>query len=420
MHLISFTAENYRSIREAISLDNIGDVEILHGANNAGKSNLLGAMSLAWALLMHSRFLAHIDTQNKRLFFHRHELELTQSPHPHHDRPTAPTRLVMVMREPDIRVELRLQLGERIDVLGAEIVRDGSPWHPPDHVSHPADASSGVRKLTSQSLLPSLGLPRLPFVLVSNLRQGPGGKTWDQWLIDRHDADTTGTERTRYAQVEEALGRFVQELGEGTLSRVRLLEGRGKGPENTGVELAWVGADRRPTPFSEQGSGMRQIKDILCAVLGSPAPIIALEEPETNLSERAQLRLRTLLHQTARQYGKQIFLTSHVYTFDGPDVRRVFRKEQATRLEDGASSIAPVDEDTAQSRINSLYREYVASGSPSAEFVAETGILKLPPSVLAEMTLPEHLIFSPLQHGGFLAVPDSLLRQWREEQEEGL
>ncbi len=420
MHLTSFSIENYRSIREKVELNNIAAVEVFHGANNAGKSNLLGAMALLWALLRHDRFLNGINDPPPSWLFRRAELSLAQPPAPHHDTPGAPTQLHMQLHNPDLSISVSLLLqADPIEVVSAQLLCSGQPWRFEREVSPVEGVVPASQRRVSRASLAALSLPEVPFVLVNNIRKGPAGESWDQWLINQRNTDAAGAARGRYQQVEDALRRFVRELGPGQLSAFQHPISRGRQDQHAPVmELAWEGPDHRPAPFSEQGSGMRQMKDILCAVLGSPAPIVAIEEPETNLSEDAQLRLFQLLQETARRYDKQLLLTSHVYTFDSLSVRRVVRTAGATTIHRAPSAAAQLPDDASlPARINALHRAYASAGHPSAEFVSDTGILKLPRSVMEAMQLPELLVFAALEHGGFLAVPDSLLRQWRERLE---
>ncbi|MFH1468473.1 MAG: AAA family ATPase [Pseudomonadota bacterium] len=416
MRLHSFRVENFRSVREPVELTGLQAIEILHGPNNSGKSNLLRALDLAWKVLIDGRWW---DGAPDYLDFPESFLSCPPSFFAHHSRRGEATRIGLSIIDPAIEAEFDLSavrgglkaalvsLSNGGEPVGRNVSAGGAPPLPPPG---PDVRTAGAARL---------GLPPEPFRLVDQRRADAYGfSSWDDWLLAKRDADVGDDARQRFRAVERALAEgFPIELGPGRLDRYSWAEPpRGAGR----VELAWESDSGVVVPFSQQGLGLQQAKDILCAVLGSPATVVAIEEPETNLSELAQMRLLEVLRRVTGQRGKQILLASHVHTFDGPGRWRIEWSGGGTtaRRDLGESPLSGIDENTALApRLSSvLQREYAMAGRPEAGWVSSAGLLRLPPSIMEAMELPEQLSFSHLPNGAMIAVPQHLLAAWVREE----
>src|SRR4051812_8971204 len=52
MRLRRFSVSGYKNLRQPVTLDGLGPINLIHGANNVGKSNLLQAMALFFRCLL--------------------------------------------------------------------------------------------------------------------------------------------------------------------------------------------------------------------------------------------------------------------------------------------------------------------------------------------------------------------------------
>lgn len=400
LRLRGFSVENFRSIRDALRFDDVGALEVLHGANNAGKSNLLRALDLVFRVLVDNA----ASVGDRPTEYKASELRLPPGPIAHRDRAAAPTVLGLSL---DVGGE-PLELGFSVE------------WLDPGFgvsLTHARRAGQDVALNATDPLWEQLSVPARCCTMVPPGMVPPDGwDTWDAWLLDAYDRDATGAARRRHGLVERALRAFEAELGPGRLDRIWV------GPKSGGrLELAWQGEDGVPVPFSEQGSGLQRLKDIAVAVFGTADPVVVVEQPEDHLSESAQDRLFEMLQQVVAGGRKQVIVSSHVYAFDGPQSRRVVKVDGGTQLVDRAPvAVGPAPDAGCGVEDWSRYlrRLHAQAELPSAGWVAESGLVQLPASVRASMELPTVLAFSRIPSGGVLAVPVGLIQRWSDEGEE--
>ena len=422
MHIHSLRVENFRSVRDLIELDGLQAIEILHGPNNSGKSNLFRAMDLVWKVLVDGRWW---DGAPEYLDFPPSILPCPSPFFAHHRRRGESTRIGLSLCNPHVEAEFELKpVGSGLRVVLVSLSRDGAPV---DRRAAPDGARSawshGPDIGTAGTV--GLGLPPEPFRHVGSRRAAAYGfSSWDAWLLALRDADAGDEVRHRFRSIERALAKSFQgELGPGRLDRFSWPVDQPSPPGADRVELAWESDSGVVVPFSQQGRGVQQAKDILCAVLGSPAVVVAVEEPETNLSELAQMRLLEVLQRVTEEHGKQVLLTSHVHSFDGPGCWRIELADGGTTARRGIAPISmPVageSEALAPRLTSALQREYAIAGRPVAGWVSDSGLLRVPVSVREAMELPELLSFSHLSNGAMIAVPQHVLADWARSEGEG-
>lgn len=365
--LTGFSIENFRSIRERIEVDDLQPLEVLHGENNAGKSNILSALAFAGRLMLRPdasvRYKWEPDKEYGR-------------PGPHVDRMTDPTRIDLRTTKGQARVVVTWEPDQKIWTAETKVV--GVLWP--------------VRRLNEGR--EHLGLTK---------------KTWDETLLSWYDEDLSGEGgRRSWSQLDGELQKWSDVLGAGRLDRVTL---PGDPPVS---ELAWRTDKGRVVPFSDQGLGMRHIKDILAtaSLISVPGSTLMIEEPESHVSEQSLFRLRESLLLLGRQRQAQILLASHTAAFDSPHgVLRVWREDGATRIErSGDAGASSLEDPTLPERWRQAWvRLYADAGAPSAGWVTPSGILRLPLSVRASMGEGGLLCFGARSDGAFLAVPERLL-----------
>lgn len=357
--LTELEIENYRSIRERVHLRDLGLVEVLHGDNSAGKSNVLRAIADAFQIAALARAQGWLNQPtfsgvNGEAFPHLRA---------HFDLPRAP-------------IEVRVSGEGWSIVLVAKTERGGLEL-----------------QVTETGSVP-------PFNLVDEWRTPPKRTAgWDEVLLTAYDRDMDGSQgRSAWLRLEETLRLTLPELGPGGLDRLQW-ESR--------TELAWRAPAGRAIPFSLQGSGVRHVKDLLIAMLTGAGAVVAVEEPDAHLSEDAVLRLQRVFRTFAQQTGTQVLLTSHSWAFDTLRTNlRVSRVNGATQVARDVRTAGETDEAIALSerRSHSLERRFALDGSPAAGWVSPGGITQLPPSVRKRFPDPGVLVWAPVD-GGWRVIP---------------
>jgi hypothetical protein len=323
----------YKNLSQPIVLDGLGPINLIHGANNVGKSNLLQAMALFFRCLL---LLSDPPPLGAK---HGAPQISDLAPDPRSlfnlDRP-APILLNGVLDVPPdelaaagiedeagttIDVELRLQWDASAGT-STEVKRFRF-----------ADGKDLAQEVTSSD--DKARAMFFPKFLAKNLtiRDGPAerfsmvgvGRSLDAdraqragdiaLIIEMFDCRESEdpVRRDRWRAFVRAMEQFRQVTGEGkfevTFQRV-----------SNQVRLVFD-TDRMRLPYSLLGTGVQQVAALLGHILMRSASIVAIEEPELNLRWDLQNHLReALVNLVGEPHGTggvdQIFLTSHSPAFE--------------------------------------------------------------------------------------------------------
>lgn len=320
MQLRSFSVQGYKNLCRRIDLDTLGRLNVFHGENSTGKSNLLEAIGLFF-------FLLSRDSQSSKSqpadTVSRKALELAGFP-----------------------VADIFQWGEQsaIELTAVLVFNDASEYQmrltlsPPrtknideplncereDHL-HPSLRKGDLLK-TAKVLV-----NREAYRLVSvdrRLQYGPIGQGERAEAMERREEippelakrlfDLKQDRSEIYDQFLSALARFP-ELLPGTPDVVwSRTEDRAR--------IVFDPPGRKGPSIKAQllGAGTQQIIALLGQGLVGGVPVLAIEEPERGLRYPLQLRLRDALlsllapSPTSEGLPQQIFLTSHSDAFEDP------------------------------------------------------------------------------------------------------
>lgn len=413
MRVIELEVKNYRSIQNTVRWELRDGFEVLHGDNNAGKSNLISALRLATELLVDDGWLSvRLDGQLPRAW----DDDLLRPPIAHRATPAEPTRLRLRTADPDVEATFELTHDADEALSSVRVVQwsvGGDPFTLPPLNTEPAAAVMLPRhaRRGPSRLAQLLGLPAPLVRYMSPDRRPPEGATsWDAWFITGYEDDLSSAGEQRKASLQASMRAFEALLGPGRLEEKR----------RAGIPcLVWVSAAGDVVPFSEQGSGVRAAKDVLIAVAGSEEPVVVIEEPETHQSEATQLRLRDELIRATRRSKRQVILTSHVFAFDSPTCSHIRRDPQGeTVLTRHAPTEPGADGTTTQAMTAALQREYAEASVPSPAFISSGGLLRLPDSVRQRMSLPDITTFAAFNDGTFLLVPEAIMKKWSARDDE--
>jgi predicted ATPase len=361
MRLQWFEVQGYKNIRDALRLEELGRVNVVHGDNNVGKSNLLESLRLFFVLLQALREDVRGEISRAEAF------ERGTSPGPRSDQDSAlvtvrsyayfvgrglppgeifnledaapiqlRARLCLEFSELEsgdpswlaepLELELRLERRERELELRLVRVRraDGAEVRGEATADRGSELTRVLERLwprrIGRTAHPRLALVRADRTLVGDvsLGQEETGPLMVRETLPRdlgealYDAEASREpqERRRYELFSTAMKGFEELLGDGEW-RVHYDRHEER------VELSFEhGATR--VPLRLMGSGIQQLASLVGRLVLARADIVALEEPELNLRYTAQLRLREILSGLVRdeQPPFQLFITSHSPAFE--------------------------------------------------------------------------------------------------------
>jgi hypothetical protein len=315
----SIRVKGFRNFRSPVSLDELAAVNVIHGENNVGKSNLVDAVELAFLLLGDLAMHQWPDRQMEKLYGLRPvDIFAVEDPEGsaevvlrvHFDADEgahiADTTGVLALRARGA-VELELLVarsggtfrwastvkpsyGRPVDAVVARTVKRGSPPHRED---------------------------KSAFLSLPKLRAAYGGETGRdvlsqgllRSLLDAHDARDAREHRLWQRFNEIVVGGLKDFLGDG-----QLLPRYDPRTERVVLELhSGAGA----IPIERLGGGLQRVLAMTGQLLATDAQIVAIEEPEADLHHGLQLRLREVFKRiVADEIGpKQLLLVSHSPVF---------------------------------------------------------------------------------------------------------
>ncbi len=426
--LQQFEVKGYKNLTRTVTFGPLGRINVIHGENNVGKSNLLQAMDLYFRLL---ELVAHSHSAN------------------HRTRPADRIELVIELSAFD-------KLGHPIDeifnfVNPAPLEMSGTFWFTVEQLRRIGSTSrsgespeisiqaslqakdvkvqiayrvSGmlgrmmgqVFTFLSETRLLRAGKTSSCFVLLgvdrrlmvedttpANLRIVP--QALRDALFDAKESQEAVMTR-RWELFVEAMKQFEPILGPGWFST-------SFDRPNNRADLVLDRGDTR-IPVDLLGSGVQQIVALLGQLLLTPATLVGIEEPELNLRYTLQKQLLGALQEiVASEYGPgQLFLSSHSPAFEAEE--HFFGME----IEDGAPTLTRRPRALARTYTGTrdeedLYPEMHARRSEPACYVSSEGLVMLPENVRKALRV---------EHGGGVSfIPNKetgRLEMWTTDQVE--
>lgn len=417
-----FEVQGFKNLVEPVVLDDLGEINVIHGDNNVGKSNLLEAMHLFFQLLGD-------DFYGKTAKPLRHSAVVTADEIRATGHTTAqvfnlydaqPIRMtgVIAVSSDDIQrssspaslqagdITIGLQLDRQDDRVRFTVTRftltngrDGRGSNQEPHL---------VRLLTHHYLAQSEET-RPTFALVEETRAIKGGETGgflaDPLKLRLYDAKTSldPVRFERWQLFARLLQATAPNLTDGAFD---VLYDR-----KTQRAILFFATRGIRLDAALLGSGIQQIATQLAQLLTSDALIIAVEEPECNLRYALQLKLRDLYRELVHHpFGpSQLFITSHSPAFETSD------HFHAMWLDNGIPRLArrPVAEAPAFTGLDNM--PVPPGGDGKRSYVTSDGLVEVPPFVLDALSLPqgggvffavrkEDGIVEMLSHRQFLAL----------------
>ncbi len=385
MRLSSFKVRGFKNLTREVALEELGPVNVLHGPNNVGKSNVLQAMQVFFRVLRLSKDVslglpvsieenawipsfgvARFDAFNLEQpapITMAATIDLEES-----DLTRAAIAVNPTIERVTIEVTLRW-MGTQVDCQvtrfdwGPKPVRDTGLLRQLAHMISYSFAFAFRGQLSDRFTL--IGVDRVASHPALALR-----------FYDAKESDDLAEVR-RWERFVESMRLFEDILGKGAFV---VTYDRSANAAN----LLYQTANAR-IPFRLLGSGVQQIAALVGDVLMTPASLVGIEEPELNLRYSMQERLREVFLQIVGAPGgpSQIFLTSHSPAFesgptfyfmsptpDGPVVER--RKVEDARVAvDFPADVAPPE------------------GNAVRCYISTEGVVRVPQRIMSAVGLPQ-------------------------------
>ncbi len=396
-----FAVLGFKNLTAEVELTDLGAVNVIHGDNGVGKSNLLEAMTYLFRGLARTPqvvpggggWSAPQDWDDLGVDAHKEIFTLGK---------TDPVQLRLSLRLTQSDSE-ELDLGdggslaEYLWVAAAiKQTKDGSKmslgaWHVPygedsvlTNIVDPA-LSHKVFAFIGRSLSSTHDTPRRRFEMVNVLRQTLGDAPVSgrhlvpaELLLALYDARESVDKKVyqRWELFKDTLATLSDVLGPGEI--VPLYD-RASGKANLALQ--------RPEgrlPVHLLGSGAQQLIALIGRLALTDADFIGVEEPELNLRYTHQLRLRDVFQRLTQdpRGPRQIFITSHSPAFEtgehfyamtmGPDGPQITRSPsvEAARFTQQDLVIPPI------------------AGQAPLSYLTSEGLLQVPADVRERLGLP--------------------------------
>lgn len=349
MLLRRFSVQGYKNLRAPIVLDSLGPINVIHGENNVGKSNVVQAIALFFRsltsasnvlpLLSPLRFdisaVADFAPDGRELF--------------HLDKPL-PIVLggLLDISSAELAAAGIQHAGTQLDVevrlewVGADATvqitrfrfEDGKDWTLLPNSKEEQDRAQTFFRFIPTNLAVREG-PRERFAIIGVHRDLEVERDGQPLALEMYDSRESPdrVRRDRWRAFVRAMTEFRGVTGQGSFEITMP-----RSPTPT-ARLVFD-TDTMRIPLRLLGTGVQQIAALLGHVLMRNASIAAIEEPELNLRWAMQERLREALANIVKpdEPGalNQLFITSHSAAFEsgetfflmepGPDGPTVSRR----------------------------------------------------------------------------------------------
>ncbi len=308
MPLKQFSVKGFKNFRQEIVLENMGDICVIHGENNIGKSNVLEAMRLFFSLndwdcqrefkidgleaLKRLEYLQNNGFKINEMFtFGRHD-------------PIEMSITLACQKEPEVTLELSLQndddSGLRFNFNLTNSSQNETQNTCLNHFLKKQFALIGVDRQINETETETEKerciVPQSLLLQLYDIKDSPEPAIFEKWEL-----------------FVSTLQKFEDVLGEGEF--IAVFE---RQSNRANLMFQPKIKPKRRIPIEILGSGIQQVIALIARLLVSDADFIAIEEPELNLRYTLQLRLRDILSEIVKSKvgPQQIFLTSHSPAFE--------------------------------------------------------------------------------------------------------
>jgi len=435
MRIKRFTVSGFKNFTQEVVLDDLGEICVIHGENNVGKSNLLEAMLLFFKLLQYGKVYEMGDYKlrdSKRLVFNDlnklgfkpSQIFNLASPLPielHATFLITPKeikefgKLRLASDDPncensEYEVSIHVKIADAVEL---KIVNPMENWftEPDQQVISPEKFNAIMLCAIAEKDYQPVNLAlNDKFILIGTHRRVFSDDTVE---IAMNRDDYTDYEESAQKSANEIVPQSLRlqlydasvsfnlailkrwKLFVKIMSRFNDILGQGQfiaryDPSKKIADVVFDTDDKR-IPLDLLGSGIQQVIALIARLLVSNATFVAIEEPELNLRYTLQLRLYEVFKEIVADPAgpSQIFLTSHSPAFEhGEHFYHVHTTEHGVIVEKRPISQARIA--TGMNCDDSL-----TGKSAPYSYVTSEGLVRLPEHLLKDLNIP---------HGGGIFI----------------
>jgi len=429
--LQQFEVKGYKNLAHQITFGPLGRINVIHGENNVGKSNLLEALDLFFRLLGYGMELPErpqrVPPGNFRSDVGYSVIDIFNFAEPLPiqmvgyfsvssdllreagiEFPPALLRSLEQALDPSpqiYRIVIGLMLRRTLDSVEYWAtqfqIMGGADVTQRKYNIKNAESKEQFAKFLARASVPQTGRVSDRFILFKLHRRISGvdistptlqvvPQSLRDALFDIRQSKAAAEAR-RWDLFVQAMSRFANILGPGQFDTAF---DRGSGH----ADLVFDSGDVR-VPVDLLGSGVQQIVALLGQLLMTPATLVGIEEPELNLRYTLQKQLLTAFQDiVSSEYGpEQLFLSSHSPAFEAEG--HFFAME----MQDGAPALRRVPQARAREYTGTrdeedLYPQMHAQQPEPTCYVSSEGLVRLPDDVRQKLHLE--------QGGGVSLIPN--------------
>ncbi len=395
MRLNAFEVQGFKNLVEPVRLEGLDAINVLHGANNVGKSNLLQAMGLFFFLIgmPESGGVPFPGDHFAQSGFPPAEVFNRESPAPimlEADVSIAPEDFEKAGEKPSTPGFDRLRIALQLHWTGTHgictilrfVTADGRDLG--ENIrgrGMDKDTRIALALLHKTTRIAAQPVDRFALIPVERLDVSDLALV----LYDAKESFESAVSRT-WDRFVEVMSTFADILGEGKFVAVY---DRKAQRANLVYETA-----RARIPLQLLGSGVQQIVALFGRILTCGASIVAVEEPELNLRWSLQERVRDALRELVGKEGapSQIFVTSHSGAFESGEKFYLIQRDAG-----GHPTVTRVPVRDLPLVLGGVVPEPPVAGPRAPAYVSSEGTLRLPERIRKAIGV---------EHGGGVSFVD--------------
>ncbi len=291
MKLKRFAVKGFKNFRQEVVLENMGDVCVIHGENNVGKSNVLEAMRLFFTA-RHIPNKNNVEQQLRQNSFNIKEIFTFGLNNPID---------ISVTLDHEVKDDIAISISNRNNCF---LVKNNLNNYNDQITSYinnflkkqfeliGVDRQINDKEAESRRCI----VPQSLLLQLYDIKDSPDPEIFEKWEL-----------------FVSTLQKFNNVLGEGEFISVFDRESN-----RANLVFQPQTKPRRRIPIEILGSGIQQVVALIARLLVSDANFIAIEEPELNLRYTLQIRLQEIIAEIVKAPigPQQIFLTSHSPAFE--------------------------------------------------------------------------------------------------------
>lgn len=295
MQLKRFSVKGFKNFRQEVVLENMGDICVIHGENNIGKSNVLEAMLMFF--LFNESLKRKMDSRELHILL-QNDFKISEM-------------FTFGRNDPiEMSVTLACQSDVTLDISIQNNDHSGMTIKTTNHSQNETQKACLTHFLKKQFALIGVDrqindketekarciVPQSLLLQLYDIKDSPEPAIFEKWEL-----------------FVSTLQKFKDVLGDGEFIAVF-----DRQSNRANLVFQPKIKPRRRIPIEILGSGIQQVIALIARLLVSDADFIAIEEPELNLRYSLQLRLREIFEEIVKAPvgPQQIFLTSHSPAFE--------------------------------------------------------------------------------------------------------